>query len=225
MKACEACHVKVQSKKDFCPLCGSPLAASGEAGFAAPRNAYPDLSRRMVQYNFFLRLSLFVSLLAGGISLLVNLLVTPQLLWSLIVIASLAYCWVVIPPLLRRGVNFAAQAVLQVLFTSTLVIILDFITGYRGWSLTYVVPGLLMAGIIAIGFMVMFNRTKWSQYVLYQIVMGIFGFIPLVLYFFNLSANLLMVILTGAFAMASLLVTFIFGDRTVKNEFKRRFHL
>ncbi len=225
MKTCNSCHVYVQNKKDFCPLCGTPLEDIQTPDYSLPSNSYPDLSRALAKYNFVMRLLLLITLLGSGVSLLVNLLVSPGFLWSLIVIASSAYCWLVVPPLLRRNVNFAAQTVLQVLGTSLLLVALDSIIGFRGWSVSYVIPGLLMAGILSIGLMAVFNRTYLSQYVLYQVLMGIFGFIPLLLHLLGLPSNLPMVILTGALAMASLLITFIFSDRTVKNEFKRRFHL
>lgn len=225
MKTCNSCHVLVQNKKDFCPLCGTPLDPAQTPAYPLPSNHYPDLSRALAKYNFVVRILLLITLLGSGVSLLVNLLVSPGFLWSLIVIAASTYCWLVVPPLLRRGVNYAAQTVLQVFGTSLLMIVLDSIIGFRGWSISYVIPGLLMAGILSIGLMAIFNRTFWSQYVLYQVLMGVFGFIPLLLYLLGLPSNLLMVIFTGALAMASLLITFIFSDRTVKNEFKRRFHL
>lgn len=224
MKACNACHVKADTESDFCPLCGTPLEPASPPAGILPRNEYPDLSHVMVQYNFIRRLLLFISLLGCGLSVLVNVLVTPYFMWSLIVVASVAYCWLILPPLLRRGVNYAAQAVLQVVFTSVLVVALDVIIGYRGWSVTYVVPGLLCAGILAIALMIALNRTNWAQYLLYQLIMGIFGFVPLLLYFLGFARNMVMVLVTAGCALASLLATIVFGDRTIKSEFKRRFH-
>lgn len=178
----------------------------------------------MVAYSLVLRIMLFASLLGSGVSILINLLVTPGSMWSLIVVAVVVYCWATIPPLLRKGVNFAKQTVLMVSLTSLLVVGLDMLTGYQGWSVTYVVPGLLTSGTVAIALMVLFNRTNWAQYVMYQLLMGIFGFIPLILYFAGASHNLILVLVSSGVSLASLLATFVFADRTIKSEFKRRLH-
>lgn len=223
MKACNECHVKIEGEREFCPLCGSPLEDFSQPGL--PLNLYPDLSGRTRQYNLIARLLVFLSLLGAGLSVLINLLVPSGFMWCLIVIAALVYLWLTVPPLLRRGVNYSRRIMFQVIFTCVLVVALDFITGYRGWSVNYVVPGLLSAGIGAIGVMVVFNRTNWSQYVLYQVQMGVFAFIPLVLYLMGLSNSLVMVLIAASLGLASLLVTIVFGDRSIKSEFKRRFHM
>ena len=223
MKACDNCHVTIPGQREFCPLCGNPLEESPKTG--APLNLYPDLSGRERQYNLIYRLLLFLSLLGAGLSVLINLLVPSKFLWCLIVLAALLYLWLSVPPLLRRGFNYSRRIMFQVLFTCVLMVALDIIIGYTGWSVDYVVPGLLSAGIGAIGVMVVFNRTNWAQYVLYQVQMGIFGFIPLLLYLLGLSNSLIMVLITASLALASLLVTIVLGDRSIKSEFKRRFHL
>lgn len=227
---CSDCDINVATQGPCCPLCGSilqPATPSPAKPGATPAatNPYPNLSGLTRQYNFIVRLLLFLSLLGGGICLLVNLLVPSKFFWSAIVIAALIYLWVTIPPLLRRGANFAKRTVLQVLFTSALMVLLDWLLGYSGWSVNYVIPGLLCGGIGSVGALAIFNRTNFAQYVYYQVLMGIFAFIPLVLYLTGASKNLVMVLVTAALGLASLLITIIFGDRTLKSDFRRRFHL
>lgn len=224
MKACNACHVHVQTASSFCPLCGTELLPGEAPKINPPPNMYPDLSKAKARYDLVTRILLFISIFGCAISVLINLLVMPRFLWSLIVVASVVYCWLAIPPMVRRGVNFASQIVVTVLLTSTLAIALDFIIGYRGWSVTYVLPALLSAGIAATAIMALFNRTNWAQFVLYQVLVGVFGFLPLVFYMVGLAQNMVMVLVTAGLALASLLITLIFGDRTIKSEFKRRFH-
>lgn len=223
MKTCNECHVRVEGEREFCPLCGCPLEGAPQPN--PPLNLYPDLSGQARQYNLIYRLLVFLSLLGAGLSVLINLLVPSGFLWCLIVVAALVYLWLTVPPLLRRGVNYSRRIMFQVIFTCVLAVALDFIIGFRAWSINYVVPGLLSAGIGAIGVMVVFNRTSWPQYVLYQVQMGVFAFIPLVLYLMGLSNSLVMVLIAASLGLASLLITIVFGDRSIKSEFKRRFHL
>ena len=230
METCDKCGVQVRTAGHFCPLCGASLTrvaemdAPGRCLPDAPENEYPDLSREIAKYNFIYRLVIFISVLGCGVCVLVNLLTSPGFLWCLIVLAATVYAWLVIPPMLRRGANFGRQIVMQVIFTSALAIALDFIIGWHGWSLTYALPAICAAGIVATGLMSIFNRTRWAQYVLYQVIAGIFGFVPLLLYALGLSTSRVMVLVTASLALASILATAVLGDRTVRDEFKRRFH-
>jgi hypothetical protein len=225
MKACNGCQVNVRTKGEFCPLCGTALVPATAHAARLPENDYPDLTGAAAQYNLFFRLALFLSLLSAGLSVLVNLLVPAKLLWCLIVVAALAYLWLTVPPLLRRGANHAKRTMYQAVFTSLMVTALDFIIGYRGWSIAYAVPALLDAAIVAVGLMVMFNRTGWSQYIFYQMLTAVFGFAPLTVYLMGFANNLVMVLVTAGLALASLLLTIIFGEKSIKNDFRRRFHV
>lgn len=226
MRACESCHINVATPVEFCPLCGTALTESqNPPGVPLPQNAYPDLSGVAAQYNIVWRLAVFISLLGAGLSLLVNYLVPTGFMWSLIVIAALAYLWLSVPPLLRRGANYAKRIMYQVIFTSLMLVALDIIIGYSGWSVTFAIPSLLDAAIAAVWLMVVFNRTNWAQYIFYQVMIAVFGFVPLVLYLLGIAQNLVMVLVTVGMAFASLLLSLIFGDKSLKTDFKRRFNL
>ncbi|MDL2325262.1 DUF6320 domain-containing protein [Ruminococcaceae bacterium OttesenSCG-928-A16] len=225
MKTCNACHTHVHTEENFCPLCNEILLPGNAPPHPVPQNSYPNLADKLVKYNFIKRLLLFLSLLGCGVSVLINLLVTPGFLWCLIVAAAVIYGWLVVPPLLQRGVNFALQAVLQVFFASALTISLDFIIGYKGWSTNYVIPSIIIVCILSVALLAVFNRTNWAQYILYQVIIGILGFAPLVLYLTGLAQNIVMALIPAGLGLASLLASLIFGDRTLKTEFKRRFHL
>ncbi len=224
---CQSCKVHVgQSSSEFCPLCGDELTKKECTCLPnLPVNSYPDLSKERALTHLVLRILAFLSLLGGGISLLINWLIPTGVWWSLIVIAASAYLWLSIPPFLRRGFNPTKRILLQVIFTCILIVIVDYTIGFSGWSTSYVVPGILCAGLGGINAMIVFNRTSWAQYVFYQCIMAVFGFTPLLLWLLGLADNRIMVIIAVSMALASLLGTIVFGDRTVKSEFKRRFHV
>ncbi len=226
MKTCDECAVFLDTRADFCPLCGAALkpAPPTFSGCVPPESPYPNLRGRAARYNLILRVFVFLSLVSCGICLLINLLVPAPLWWSFIVVAAVAWCWFSILPMLRPGANYAARTVLQVTLMSLFMLALDMIVGYTGWSVTYVIPAVLSTGIITILMIIAFNRTDWTRYVMYQVLMGVFGFIPLVLYFAGFAQSVAMALVAACLALASLLATMVLGDRSIKNEFKKRFH-
>ncbi len=225
MEVCNACHIQLSGAEQHCPLCGAELAKTEEKPIVKAVNHYPNLRRQLARYNWVRRVLLFVTIFGCLFSALVNFLVTPNFWWSLFVVAAAAYGWILIPALLRRSINFARQIVFQVLLTGAAVILVDIITGYKGWSVSYVLPAVLSAGIVATGLMALFNRTSWYQYVFYQALVCVFGFTPLILYLCGLAGSLTMVLLSAGLAMASLILTVLFADKTIKNEFIKRFHI
>ena len=101
---------------------------------------------------------------------------------------------------------------------------MDFETGYRGWGVSFVVPAFICAGIVAVVVLVMCNRTNWAGYVLYQAVLAVFGLAMPVLYFTGLAHSLAGAVVPSILAVATLAGMAVFGDRTIKNEFRRRLH-
>jgi hypothetical protein len=69
------------------------------------------------------------------------------------------------------------------------------------------------------------NRTKWREYMLFQFIITINGFIPVVLYWCRLTKF----IWPGAFGALYSLITLtgmlIFANKQFKNELNKRFHV
>ena len=77
---------------------------------------------------------------------------------------------------------------------------------------------------MAVVVLVMCNRTNWAGYVLYQAVLAVFGLAMPMLYFTGLAHSLVGAVVPSILAVATLAGMAVFGDRTIKNEFRRRLH-
>ena len=69
------------------------------------------------------------------------------------------------------------------------------------------------------------NRLNWQSYFMYQLAITIFSFIPLILWAAGLVTRPLMAVITVVLTVFILAMTIFLGDRGVKNELIRRFHL
>lgn len=219
MKRCEQCKVQVTGPGKLCPLCGAPLSGRGEEDAAYPPVGFGR------GYHFIKRLLLFLTLMAVIVCAVVNLATAPDFWWWAIVATVLAYAWAVGSHSLRHGGNGGGKVLMQVLAAAALVVLLDLETGWRGWSVDFVLPAICGVGIAAILVLVLCNLTNWAQYVLYQVVLALLGFVPIALYFFGASQVFWAAAIPAVMALASLIALFLFGDRSIKNEFVRRLHL
>lgn len=219
MKHCDLCGVEVATPARLCPLCGAPLSGEepGEAAYPAA-----GFGRG---YHFIKRLLLFLTVMAVAVCAVVNLSVDPEFWWWAIVATVLAYAWAVGAHTLRHGGNGGGRVLTQVLAAAALVLLLDLETGWRGWSVDFVLPAICGVGIAAILVLILCNLTNWAGYVLYQIMLALLGFVPIALYFAGFAHVFWASAIPAVMALASLAALFFFGDRTIKNEFVRRLHL
>ena len=102
---------------------------------------------------------------------------------------------------------------------------IDHVTGYTGWSVNFGIPSTLLFADLAVVFLIIVNRLNWQSYFMYQIAITIFSFIPVILWAAGLVTRPLMTLVTVVVTVLILFVTIKWGDRSVKTELKRRFHL
>ena len=217
MKYCNTCQVQVSTPSTLCPLCAAPLV-KGEQDETL---AYP-LTQPKKGYNFIKRLLLFLSGMALLGSIAINLVFTPGFWWWPLAATVMVYAWAVVLHAMRRGGNGAGKILMQVVCLSALVVLIDVETGYRGWSTTVMLPAIFCGGIISVVVLILVNRTSWAGYVMYQVILALFGFVPLVLFFTGYATNFLAALGPALLAAASLLMLFLFSDKSIKNEFRRR---
>ena len=144
--------------------------------------------------------------------------------WSVIAIGGIAYVAMTLRYSIMRRASLAGILVVQSLGAQVLLVLIDYMTGFHGWSFNFAIPSVLLFDLIAAVFLILVNRMNWQSYLMYQIAITIFSFIPLILWAAGLITQPLMAVITVVLSVAVMIVTVVLGDRSVKNELKRRFH-
>jgi len=101
----------------------------------------------------------------------------------------------------------------------------DMTTGYRGWSVDYVLPGGIVLANAVIFFCMFWNRKNWQSYIMWQLLMILCSLIPVGLYLAGLEHNPCLAFLPIVTSAALFLGTVIIGDRRARLELARRFHV
>ncbi len=221
MKTCRKCKVLVIDNVENCPLCKTVL--TDYDGHQAER-IYPDVDGNVRKYNLIARIFLFLSIVVGVSAIITNIVTYNGIMWSVLTVAAILYSWGATIYSIKNHINVASKILVQAILASVFVVIADHVIGYSGWAVNYVIPSLFSAANIAVLIIIIVNRIKWNTYVLYQIFIALFGFIPIVLFLMGFINKPLITIIATAISVLTLLVAFIFGDRSVKSELKRRFH-
>ncbi|MDD3999791.1 MAG: DUF6320 domain-containing protein [Bacilli bacterium] len=224
MKKCNSCNLKFETKRKSCPLCFETLQSLSE-DIVQP--AYPKLEKEPHKYNVLLRISTFLTILAIFASILINLFTYKQFrsLWSIIVILGVLYFWVLLRSTFRAKNNVPMRLVIQMLMLSILVIGIDSVTGFKRWSLNYVIPFLSMASLLAIISVLIGSLVRFAEYLLYLLAAIILGFIPIILWLVNLIDVLWPSLAAASLSFVTIIGMIVFADKETKEELKKRFHI
>jgi len=222
MKYCNKCGVHSEDAENRCPLCESLLLDEG--GESGP-SRYPDLELTLNWYTVLKRAYLFFAILIITASIIVDLLRGMGISWSFLSIGVVGYSWTVIYHAIRTNTHFASKILVQAIAGSLLMFVIDYMSGTIGWSVNYVIPQILIFANAAIFVLMLINFMAWREYVFYQLVMTFIGLLPIFLILFNVVTRPVMSYVSVGISAAILVGTVIFGDKTVKSELIRRFHI
>ncbi len=221
MSRCKKCNIEVLDKTDKCPLCHQVLEKDG----VVQHNMYPDVRIATRRFRMASNCLLFVSIVAETIMLYINYLADSHFWWSFIVGLILIYVNVTLRLAImgRSGYQFK---IISLTFIAVAILVgIDFLTGYKGWSVNYIFP----AGIILVdaGILVLMavNRRNWQSYMMLQIFMILLGLISLILVAVNVINFPYFAVAAFGVSVFIFLGTVIIGDQRARTELKRRFHL
>lgn len=187
-----------------------------------PRPEYD--TGKLKKFSWLFYLVLFTAAALTGVINFATYRMMP-VCWSFMTIGAVAYVAMIVRYSIMRKASLAGHLVRHSVGIQVLLIIFDAINGFAGWSVNYVIPSLLLFDDIAIVFLILVNRLNWQSYFMYQIALTFFSFVPILLWMLGLVTRPLLSLVAVVLSVAVLAVTMILGDRSVKDELKRRFHL
>ena len=182
MKTCNKCKVKIKDDTKLCPLCQEPL---DNLDTLSSKGIYPSFKINEHKYHLISKLVIILSVVFSISAMITNYLTYNGIAWSIVSIAAIIYTWILVIHAITNEANVAKKILEYTIFTSVLVILIDLMIGYSGWSVNYVIPEFIILSNIGILILMVVNRMNWHSYVLYQMILMFFSIILLVLYFFK----------------------------------------
>lgn len=220
MSRCRNCSVEILDESEFCPLCHSVLEQTEEL-----ENMYPNARHKTQKLLFASRLFLFCALVIEFVLVMIDFNSTTQIHWSVLVGLGLLYIYTVLRYAVIGKSGYRAKTIVLVLLAVLLTVVIDFMTGYRGWSVDYVASGGILLVDAAIIALMIINRRNWQSYLMWQISMLLLSLIPTVLYWAGMENNVYMAFLPLVVSVFLFLGTLMIGGRRAWQELYRRFHI
>ena len=221
MNRCQKCHVVILDDTDRCPLCQHVLQNDGNR----QENSYPNAIAVTKRFRFLENLFLFLSIMAETLLLVINYNTNPLLPWSLVVGIILLYLNTVLRMTLVGKSSLVFKILSLILLAVIMLPVIDYLTGYRGWSLDYVLPSGILVLDLVLFILILINRRGWQSYMMAELVTVLLSVVPIILRVTGIIQFPYLVWIAFAASVFLFLGTLILGDRRARTELKRRFHI
>lgn len=221
MNRCQKCHVMILDDTNRCPLCQHVLQSDGEPS----ENAYPNAIAVTKRFRFLENLVLFLSILTESLLIVINYNINPDVPWSLVAGLVLIYLNAVLRMAVIGKSGYMFKTLSLVILAVVILLGIDYLTGYRRWSLDYVLPGGILGIDLAILILMLVNRRNWQSYMMPQLFTILLCMIPVILRETGVIHFPYLVWIALAVSVFLFLGTLILGDQRARTELKRRFHI
>jgi hypothetical protein len=219
MRYCEKCGVKIRGAETLCPLCQHRLSGQAE------ENVYPLVPTVYRQHETFFKVLILSTIAAGVVCAAVNLLIPQSGYWFIFVALGILCFWIFLAYAVRKKDNIPKNITVQVFFLSVLSFGWDWLTGWRGWSLNFVIPIACSVAILSLAIISKVMKMPSGDYIAYFIVDIMFGIVPLVFYLTGLVSIAIPSVVCISLSILSLSALIVFEGENMLRELSKSFHV
>ncbi len=188
-------------------------------------NLYPNVKVIAKRIDLLIRIYAFSAIVVETLLAYYNYKTYENSYWSVLVGVVLFYIFMALRITFKEGYEYTTKSILMVILAVVCVVLIDVLTGFRGWSLNYVLPSaiiLLNTGIIVAMFI---NIRNWQSYMMIELFTILWSTLPFILNKLGYLTNLSLSHIATAYSILLFLGTIIIGGKRASNELKRRFHV
>ncbi len=221
MKYCSHCKVYIRGDKEKCTLCENIL---DEKVIAKSEDVFPDIPP-FYQSHLALKILIFISISAVVISFAINMMFPSNVNWPIFLVFGVLSTWIGLIIVVQKRYHIAKKIVWQVVIVSILSIFWDFETGWRGWSIDYVIPIASVSAMVIMYVTAKIMKLSIRDYITYIFIDGLFGIIPVLFIVFDFVDVRYPSIISIGFSIISLSAIFIFQGKEIRTEINKRMHI
>lgn len=192
---------------------------------AGDTNTYPEVEKKRQKMKLAVGICWICSLVTFALMRMLSMQLDFERAWDGLVGGCLLYmmCTFHISFLGRRGYQF--KMVTQTILGILVVILIDGILGFYGWSINYVMPAVFVLIDVAVLILMLVNSRNWQSYIPIQLLTVLLSFGGVVLYAMGIIREWYCVLPGFAIVCVVFFGTLLVGGRRSVQELRRRFHL
>lgn len=221
MKTCNKCNVNIVGLRNSCPLCQNELNLINNY----QEKLFPTISTNKNKYNLILKIVAFISIVTSIVSIFLNIILPTDIWWSIYILTTLACAWISLTIAITKHKKILKYLLYQSIIIILFAVFLDSFMGWRGWSLTFVLPIMFTLSMVVMYTLSKVLNLQTGDYIIYLLLDALFGIIP-VIFIGTKSVTTdfpsLLCIITSLVSLSALIV---FEGANMFNELKRRLHV
>lgn len=187
--------------------------------FPGCREEQKQESRKLVQIFTFLCIA--VAVVCG----MINYMTLETLNWFWFAAAGSFCAWLVVMVAYTKRRNILKNEMWQLLIITTIAVLWDIFTGWRGWSVDFVLPFGAMAVLGSVPVIAKVNRLEPEEYLFYLIQAAIAGCIPIILVWTGIIQFRYPSVICSGISFLVLAGLFIFQKKNTLKEFQKKFRM
>lgn len=220
MKYCKSCRVGITGGNHVCPLCKNELDHGDNN-----TNVFPVIPSIYEQQHILFKILAFISVLASSTCLIINYLLSNTFDWSIIVIIGIIFFWVNLISSINKRNNPNSIIFNQVLIVSICCIILDYMMGFKLWSITYVLPFLCTGAMIEMSVASLILKYPMHKCIAYLLGTSIIGILQIVFILFKVIDVIWPSIICFFLSIVMINTILLFCNKKCRRELKKKFHI
>lgn len=223
MKVCPNCKANIVGNWQGCPLCKNELHLKDKE----QENSDSVFLNLPLEFNRQKALQLLIKLSL----LLVVIYFVVQIFWPFrffgleYVIFGLMITWTLVVIFVQKRRNIVKTILYYLLFISIMSVYFDYTNGWLGWSITFVIPIISIASLLAMFIYAQVASLEISDYILYLQLTSLLGLAPLVFLIMDWVKLTLPSVLSVLFSLFMFVLLLLKYRRLMILELQKRMHL
>ncbi|WFA08996.1 DUF6320 domain-containing protein [Tissierella sp. Yu-01] len=222
MQYCNHCKVYIKENRNKCTLCGNALSVEDTQN--GDKMTFPKIPP-FYHSHLAMKIMIFISIAAVVLSFSINAMFPTTINWPLFLLFGLISMWLCLIVIIQKRYHIPKKIIWQVVIISVLSLFWDWRTGWRGWSLDFVIPIACMSAMLLMYVTAKVLRLSVNDYVTYALIDGVFGIIPLLFIIFDWVNIIYPSVISVALSIITLAAIFIFQGDNIKQELNKRMHI
>ena len=221
MQYCKRCRAVIVNPSKRCPLCQGQL--EGEPDMDS--QMFPDWTRERSMIELGFRIFTFSCVALIIIGLAANFLIPSKVFWAGFVAAAVVCMWILTAVAFKKRRNLLKNTLWQMVLLWGVFLFWDFFTGYRGWSLEYAVPIVILVVFPVLTVIVKIMKLPVSYYMIYYILACFAGILQMIFLVTGVEKVKAPSVLCGAVSALVLEGLITFQWKNFWDEVKKKVHM
>lgn len=198
-----------------------------EISFTEEQNDFPGCGEEQKQESRKLvQIFTFLCIAAAVVCGMINYVTMETLNWFWFAAAGCLCAWLVVMVAYTKRRNILKNEMWQLLIITILAVLWDFFTGWRGWSLSLVLPFGAMAVLGSLPVIIKVNRLEQEEYLFYVIQAAIAGCLPIIFVWAGVVVRFpYPSVICSGISFLVLAGLFIFQKKNTLREFRKKLRM